>query len=111
MRAASSPKQKAAYHSDQPDEVSLPAYIPDTPVSRQSLAQQYNHIAHNDRIVGMLLEQLEADGLVDETAIFIWSDHAEGLPPQELELFCWGPHPTDHRRPSIAPVSRPASIV
>ena len=66
--------------------VRLPAYLPDTPASRQSLAQQYDHIAHNDRIVGEILQQLADDGLADETAVFIWSDHGEGLPRRKAGL-------------------------
>ncbi|MDA3963390.1 MAG: sulfatase [Planctomycetota bacterium] len=63
-----------------PGTVTLPPYLPDTPVTRRCLAQQYDHIADNDRRVGVLLQQLEDDGLADSTAVFIWSDHGEGLP-------------------------------
>ncbi len=63
-----------------PDAVTLPPYLPDTPECRKALARQYDNIAHNDRLVGRLLDQLEEDGLSDNTAVFIWSDHGEGLP-------------------------------
>jgi arylsulfatase A-like enzyme len=75
-----------------PDQVVLPPYLPDTPVSRQALAQQYDSIAHNDRIVGELLRQLEADGHADDTAIFIWSDHSEGLPRRKSWPYFSGCH-------------------
>lgn len=63
-----------------PDAVELPPYVPDTTPCRQALAKQYDNLAASDRIVGDLLDQLEADGLADNTVVFIWSDHGEGLP-------------------------------
>ncbi|MFP4379106.1 MAG: sulfatase [Candidatus Sumerlaeia bacterium] len=63
-----------------PDTVKLPPYLPDTLECRKALAGQYDNIAYNDTLVGQLLDQLEEDGLADNTAVFIWSDHGEGLP-------------------------------
>ncbi len=63
-----------------PDSVTLPPYLPDTPEGRQALARQYDNIASNDALVGELLQQLEEDGLADNTIVMIWSDHGEGLP-------------------------------
>ena len=88
----------------QQEEVVLPAYLPDTPACRQALAQQYDHIAHNDRIVGKLIEQLQADGLAEETAIFIWSDHGEGLPRRKSWAYFAGSHvPLIINAPGLAP--------
>ena len=72
-------QQRAPAVTD-PATVTVPPYLPDTPATRQAIAQQYDHIADNDRRVGVLLRQLEEDGLDDETAVMIWSDHGEGLP-------------------------------
>jgi N-sulfoglucosamine sulfohydrolase len=63
-----------------PDRVVLPPYLPDTPRSREALARQYDNIAQSDKIVGRLLDQLEEDGLAENTIVFLWSDHGEGLP-------------------------------
>ena len=63
-----------------PDAVTLPPYLPDTPEGRKCLARQYDNIERNDRLVGELLQQLEEDGELDDTIVFIWSDHGEGLP-------------------------------
>jgi N-sulfoglucosamine sulfohydrolase len=63
-----------------PAAVTLPPYLPDTLECRKALARQYDHIADNDAIVGRLLRELEDDGLAEDTAVFIWSDHGEGLP-------------------------------
>ena len=43
-------------------------------------ARQYDNLATADARVGELLDQLEEDGLVENTIVFLWSDHGEGLP-------------------------------
>ncbi|MDE0424019.1 MAG: sulfatase-like hydrolase/transferase [Candidatus Poribacteria bacterium] len=63
-----------------PDDVELPPYLPNTPKARAALARQYDNLATADARVGELLDQLEADGLAENTIVFLWSDHGEGLP-------------------------------
>ena len=63
-----------------PDDVQLPPYLPDTPKARAALARQYDNLATADARVGQLLDQLEEDGLAENTIVFLWSDHGEGLP-------------------------------
>ena len=63
-----------------PDDVELPPYLPDTPKAREALARQYDNLATSDARVGELLNQLEEDGLAENTIVFLWSDHGEGLP-------------------------------
>ena len=58
-----------------PRTVPLPPYFPDTPKVRASVARMYANIERNDRKLGRLLAQLEADGLADNTIVFHWSDH------------------------------------
>ncbi len=63
-----------------PDDVQLPPYLPDTPKARAALARHYDNLATADARVGELLAQLEEDGLAENTIVFLWSDHGEGLP-------------------------------
>ena len=63
-----------------PDDVQLPPYLPDTQKSREALARHYDNLATADARVGELLAQLEEDGLAENTIVFLWSDHGEGLP-------------------------------
>ena len=63
-----------------PDEVELPPYLPNTPKARTALARQYDNLVTSDARVGKLLDQLEEDGLAENTIVFLWSDHGEGLP-------------------------------
>ncbi|MCY4402297.1 MAG: sulfatase-like hydrolase/transferase [Candidatus Poribacteria bacterium] len=70
-----------------PDDVQLPPYLPDTPKARQSLARHYDNLTTADARVGELLDQLEEDGLAENTIVFLWSDHGEGLPRGKRWLY------------------------
>lgn len=70
-----------------PREVELPSYYPDTPIVRRDLARHYNNIQLMDAEVGLVLRQLEEDGLADETVIFFFSDHGDGLPRAKRWLY------------------------
>lgn len=58
-----------------PDDMQLPPHFPDTPKVREAMARMYTNIERNDRDLGDLLQQLEDDGLADNTYVFHWSDH------------------------------------
>jgi arylsulfatase A-like enzyme len=58
-----------------PADMRLPPYFPDTPKVREAIARMYTNIEHNDRYLGELLDQLEEDGLAQNTIVFHWSDH------------------------------------
>jgi arylsulfatase A-like enzyme len=70
-----------------PSQVQVPPYYPDTPKVREGLAQWYDNIAAMDTQVGALLRQLEEDGLADNTIVFFWSDHGDGLPRAKRSLY------------------------
>ncbi len=63
-----------------PSKVEVPPYYPDTPPVRRSIARLYDQIAKLDSIVGERLRELEEDGLAENTIVFFWSDHGDGLP-------------------------------
>lgn len=63
-----------------PKKAQLPPYLPDSPKMREIWAHMYDLLAVFDQGVGDLLEQLEEDGLLDETIVFVFSDHGHGLP-------------------------------
>jgi arylsulfatase A-like enzyme len=58
-----------------PADMQLPPYFPDTLKVREAMARMYTNIEHNDRYLGELLDQLEQDGLAENTIVFHWSDH------------------------------------
>jgi uncharacterized sulfatase len=63
-----------------PAKVEVPPYYPDTPVVRENLARYYDNITKMDKQAADILEQLQADGLAENTVVFFWSDHGRGLP-------------------------------
>ena len=75
-----------------PATVDVPPYYPDTPVIRRDLAQHYDNIATMDAQAGAILAELEEDGLLDNTIVFFWSDHGDGLPRHKRWLYDSGLH-------------------
>lgn len=59
--------------------VKIPKYFPDLPVVRNDVARAYSNIIELDQQIGKLLAELKAEGLLEETIIFFWSDHGGPL--------------------------------
>jgi uncharacterized sulfatase len=58
----------------------IPPYYPDTPIFRQAFAHYSDNITAMDYWVGDILDQLEEDGLAQNTLVVFWSDHGRGFP-------------------------------
>lgn len=63
-----------------PAKAPIPPYYPDTPVVRTNMAAFYTQIYLMDKKAGEILAQLEEDGLADDTIVFFYGDHGDGLP-------------------------------
>lgn len=63
-----------------PAKITVPPYYPDTELVRRELARFHDCISVLDQQVGAILEQLEKDGLADDTIVFFYSDHGSGMP-------------------------------
>ena len=86
------------------ERVVVPPYYPDTPLVREELARMYDNIADMDTQVGEILKQLDADGLADNTIVFYWSDHGDGVPRSKRSLYDSGLHvPLMIRWPRMTP--------
>lgn len=72
---------------DQDLEVPVPPYLPDNEIGRQDVRRMYSNIKIMDKQVGDLLAELEADGLLDSTVIFWYTDHGGPLPRQKRLLY------------------------
>lgn len=70
-----------------PARMKLPAYYPDTPEVRACLARQYDVMTAMDVQVGRILQELVDDGLANDTVVFFWSDHGDGLPRAKRWLY------------------------
>lgn len=60
-----------------PAKVSIPPYYPDHPVTRKDWAEYLDAATELDRKIGLVLDQLKADGLADSTVIYFFGDHGE----------------------------------
>jgi arylsulfatase A-like enzyme len=58
-----------------PDQVRVPAYLPDGPRTRQDIASYYNRLEQMDGQLGALVAELEAAGLAEDTIVVHSSDN------------------------------------
>jgi uncharacterized sulfatase len=63
-----------------PAKVTLPVYLPDTPVVRKDWARYNDMITELDIQVAQILKQLDDDGLSKNTIVFFWGDHGRCFP-------------------------------
>jgi len=63
-----------------PDEVYVPAYLPDTPEIRKHIAPYYDSVHRGDLCIGAVLRALEESGEAENTLIVFLSDNGM-LPP------------------------------
>lgn len=63
-----------------PEDVVIPPYYPDTKEMRQDLADYYNAVARFDKHVGMALDEMERQGLMENTMIVVMSDNGRPFP-------------------------------
>jgi arylsulfatase A-like enzyme len=59
------------------NKVEIPPYYPDHPVTRDDWAQYLDSATELDRKVGLVLKQLESDGLADSTVIVFFGDNGQ----------------------------------
>jgi uncharacterized sulfatase len=60
--------------------VTLPVYLPDTPVVRKDWARYNDMITELDIQVARILKELDDDGLSKNTIVFFWGDHGRCFP-------------------------------
>jgi hypothetical protein len=70
----------------------IPPYYPDTAITRRTVARYYDCITAMDKRVGALLEQLQEDGLAQDTIVFFYSDHGAGMPRHKRLVLDSGLH-------------------
>jgi len=63
-----------------PEAMIVPPLYPDTLAVREDIARLADIITVMDRQVGKILAELDDAGLAENTIVFFWSDHGNGLP-------------------------------
>lgn len=69
-----------------PDDVTVPPYYPDNKVIRNDIARFLTNVMRMDEEVGKIVQQLKDDGLYDNSIIFFYADHGDGLPYVKREI-------------------------
>jgi len=80
---AESPGQPAAAPPSrvfQPEEVTVPGFLPDLPEVRREIAEYYTSVRRCDDTVGALIQALERSGLAEDTLILFLSDNGMAFP-------------------------------
>jgi len=60
-----------------PTKVVIPPYYPDHPVTREDWAKYLDAATELDRKIGLILKQLETDGLADNTVVIFFGDNGQ----------------------------------
>tara|TARA_B100001057_G_scaffold288727_1_gene288834 strand:- start:5364 stop:7109 length:1746 start_codon:yes stop_codon:yes gene_type:complete len=67
--------------------VEVPPYLPQNEIGENAMRRMYTNIIRMDKGVGKILDQLEEDGLLDQTIVVWYSDHGGPLPRQKRLLY------------------------
>lgn len=70
-----------------PKDVSVPPVYPDDSLTRRTIARFITNVMRMDAQVGEVIAQLKEDGLYENTIIFFYSDHGDGMPYFKRELY------------------------
>lgn len=62
------------------EDVRLPPIFPDTPKVRADFALYYDEIGRLDQYIGLVLDELERQGVLDETFILLMTDNGRPFP-------------------------------
>jgi len=99
-----------AFHAPKradPNRVELPLWTPDHPVARVDWAQYLDAATELDRKVGLILKQLESDGLAGNTIVVFFGDNGEAHVRGKQFCYDSGLHvPLIVRWPAALPVPR-----
>ena len=84
---ATHPKRLKKPEWQKPENMTLPPIYPDTLAVRQDFARLFERITEFDYFVKDRIDELKQAGLYEDTIIFIWSDHGNGLPRAKRWLY------------------------
>ncbi|XP_065834387.1 N-sulphoglucosamine sulphohydrolase-like isoform X1 [Oscarella lobularis] len=70
-----------------PEKVKVPFNVPDTPIARQDLANQYTSISRLDQGIGLVVKEFETAGLLNNTLIVYFSDNGIPFPAAKTNLY------------------------
>ncbi|MBP7934940.1 MAG: sulfatase [Phycisphaerae bacterium] len=75
-----------------PEDIRVPAWLPDNADSRSELAEYYESVSRMDRGVGMILDAVETTGHRQDTLVIYISDNGPPFPGAKTTLYDPGIH-------------------
>ena len=75
-----------------PDQVTVPGFLPDTPICRAELAQYYQSVSRVDQGLGQLITILKDAHQWNDTLLIYISDHGIAMPGAKTTLYEGGMH-------------------
>jgi arylsulfatase A-like enzyme len=81
------PKRLKQTQWQKPENMTIPPIYPETHAVRRDFARLFENITVFDYFVKDKIDELKQAGLYEDTIIFIWSDHGNGLPRAKRWLY------------------------
>jgi arylsulfatase A-like enzyme len=81
------PWPREDYDFADPRSIDVPAFLPDTPETREDLAGFYGAIRQLDRAVGRVVAAVDAAGHADDTMVIFTTDHGAAFPRAKGTLY------------------------
>lgn len=69
-----------------PNEIVVPPYYPNDSIAKVTMARFLSNVMVMDQQIGKIIEQLKEDGLYENTILFFYSDHGDGMPFVKREV-------------------------
>ncbi|WP_136480747.1 sulfatase family protein [Cognatitamlana onchidii] len=74
-------------HLPKDTKFTIPPYLVDNEVTQRDMWKLYNNVGEMDKQVGVILKQLEDDGLLENTIICFYGDHGGPLPREKRLIY------------------------
>ncbi len=69
-----------------PRDVVVPPFLSDDPKTRQDLASYYNEVTRFDHRIGVVVDELRRQGVLEDTLIFVMADNGRPFPRAKTRL-------------------------
>lgn len=69
------------------EDIRVPPYHPDTPAVREDYRLYYDEIMRFDRYLGLVLDELDRQGVAENTAVLLISDNGRPFPRDKTTLY------------------------
>jgi arylsulfatase A-like enzyme len=71
----------------EPDQITVPPYLPDEPEVREDLAGFYDEITRMDETIGAILKRCEDEGVLENTFVMFLGDNGPPFPRAKTTLY------------------------